>query len=197
MDELYPISPRKFKNDYLTGVVAAPSTEDPKFKVWKAENRSDNRARRPGRPWCDYCKRPRHTKEKCWKLHPELKPHESRGHVAIGEKPQSASETNPFNKKQLELLQKLFSQQSNPANSNSTGPNLASGSIAQSSISYTALGTQLEKNCSWMIDSGTSDHMTGNASLFCDYSPCNENFMVKIVDSSLSKVTGREIEDDD
>ncbi|PON92554.1 Zinc finger, CCHC-type [Trema orientale] len=96
--------------------------------------RPDNRARRPGRPWCDYCKRPGHTKEKCWKLHPELKPHESRGYVAVGEKPQSASKTNLFNKEQLELLQKLFSQQSNPANSNSTGPNLASGSIAQSGL---------------------------------------------------------------
>ena len=28
----------KWKYDYLTGVAITPSTEDPKYKVWKSEN---------------------------------------------------------------------------------------------------------------------------------------------------------------
>lgn len=29
----------------------------------------DNRARRRGRPWCEYCKKPSHIKHICWNLY--------------------------------------------------------------------------------------------------------------------------------
>ena len=41
----------------------------------------------------------------------------------------------------------------------------------------------------WVVDLRASDHMTGNATIFHKYSPCHENFTIKIVDGSLSKVT--------
>ena len=42
----------------------------------------------------------------------------------------------------------------------------------------------------WIIDSGASDHMTGDASIFHEYNLCNENYTIKIADGSLSKVEG-------
>ena len=42
----------------------------------------------------------------------------------------------------------------------------------------------------WIVDSGASDHMTGDAKIFKTYNPCSGNFTVRIADGSLSKVTG-------
>lgn len=42
----------------------------------------------------------------------------------------------------------------------------------------------------WIVDLGASDHMTGDATIFGTYSPCTNNLKVRIVDGSLSKVTG-------
>ena len=41
-----------------------------------------------------------------------------------------------------------------------------------------------------IVDSGASNHMTGDASLFQYYSPCREGLIVKITDGSQSKVVG-------
>ena len=41
-----------------------------------------------------------------------------------------------------------------------------------------------------IVDSGASDHMTGDKSLLTDFLPCNENHLVKIADGSISKVAG-------
>ena len=40
------------------------------------------------------------------------------------------------------------------------------------------------------MDSGASDHITGDSSIFHTYKPCNDNVNVKIMDGSLSKVAG-------
>ena len=42
----------------------------------------------------------------------------------------------------------------------------------------------------WIVDSGASDHMTGDATIFSTYSPCPNNLTVRIADGSLSKVAG-------
>ncbi|RVW68334.1 hypothetical protein CK203_064538 [Vitis vinifera] len=70
-----------------------------------------------GRPWCDHCRKPGHSRETCWKIHgkpvdwkPRQPPEkEGRGnHVATDEQsPQP--EASPFNKEQMEMLQKLLS----------------------------------------------------------------------------------------
>ena len=40
------------------------------------------------------------------------------------------------------------------------------------------------------MDSGATDHMTGDARVFSTFEPCQGNYNVKIADGSLSKVTG-------
>lgn len=51
---------------------------------------SGNPQKKTGRPWCDHCKRPGHTKETCWKIHgkpTDWKP-SSRGNVATTGNPE-------------------------------------------------------------------------------------------------------------
>lgn len=42
----------------------------------------------------------------------------------------------------------------------------------------------------WIVDSGASDHMTGNLMVFHEYTPCHDNFSERIADGTLSRVVG-------
>ena len=77
-------------------------------------NSSDNRGKK-GRAWCEHCRKPGHTRDTCWKIHgkpADWKPsrpasdRESRGNHAAAEEGTSSIESSPFNKEQLETLQK-------------------------------------------------------------------------------------------
>ncbi|RVX13979.1 Retrovirus-related Pol polyprotein from transposon TNT 1-94 [Vitis vinifera] len=126
-----------------------------------------------GRPWCDHCRKPGHSRETCWKIHGkpvDWKPRqplekEGRGnHVATDEQsPQP--EASPFNKEQMEMLQKLLSP-------------------------FFAFTAGKKRKKPWIVDSGASDHMTGDATIFDTYSSCPNNLTVRIADGSLSKVAG-------
>ena len=78
------------------------------------------------------------------------------------------------------MLQKPFSQQ-NP---------IGMGSLAQKGVFQNALIVKMETLNYWIVDSGASDHMTGDANLFHTFSPCQENLTINIADGSLSKVIG-------
>ncbi|RVX23717.1 Retrovirus-related Pol polyprotein from transposon RE1 [Vitis vinifera] len=144
-----------------------------------------------GRPWCDHCRRPGHTKETCWKIHGKPtdwklnKEKEARAFVADPEgKERSTNDSALFSKEQVEWLQKMFSQGS------STNPVISTGSAAQRGNFLIALHTKTEDSSGWIINSGASDHMTGDISVLHDCSPCHENYKVRIADGSLSTVTG-------
>nr|CAD1831090.1 unnamed protein product [Ananas comosus var. bracteatus] len=100
---------------------------------------SDNRQKNKGRPWCDYCRKPGHSRDTCWKLHgkpADWKParhfeKEGRGnHVNTEE--ESKPEASPFNKEQMEMLQKLISNlQSTPSQTESSSNHVInSGTLA-------------------------------------------------------------------
>ena len=153
--------------------------------------RDSNQQRKNGRPWCEHCRKPGHTKETCWKLHEkpaDWKPRggnqpapESRGLVTTGEE---QPESLLFSKEQVEMLKKLISQQ------NSAPETIGAGTVAQQGNFSMALSSHLQKNSPWIVDSGASDHMTGNSNLFHTFSPCSGNYMVQIADGSTSKVAG-------
>ncbi|RVW54242.1 hypothetical protein CK203_080154 [Vitis vinifera] len=81
------------------------------------------------RPWCDYCKKLGHHKEACWKLHgktADWKPkprfdRDGRAHMAANSENTSIPQPSPFNKEQMEMLQKLLSQ---VGSGNTTGDSL-------------------------------------------------------------------------
>ncbi|RVW84320.1 Copia protein [Vitis vinifera] len=118
-------------------------------------NSSGGDRQKRDRPWCDYCKKPGHYKEACWKLHgkpADWKPkprsdRDGRAHVAANSESTSVPEPSPFNKEQMEMLQKLLSQV---------------GSGSTTGIALTANRGGMKP---WIVDTGASDHMTGDAAI--------------------------------
>nr|DAD26587.1 TPA_asm: hypothetical protein HUJ06_028055 [Nelumbo nucifera] len=147
---------------------------------------NQQQSRKGGRPWCEHCRRPGHTKETCWKLYgkpADWKPKtaaekEIRGNIA-GSSKQLAN----FSKEELDGLRRLLQSQQNP-------PIVGSGSIAQKGNFLKALTVKQEHYKPWIIDSGTSDHMIGDRRVFYTYFPCNETLIVRIAYGSLAKVEG-------
>ncbi|KAL6321073.1 hypothetical protein AAG906_012065 [Vitis piasezkii] len=125
------------------------------------------------RPWCNHCRKPGHTKETCWHLHAE---EDTSGTI---------SNPGPFSKEQLEALQKMFQQ-----TLQSTGTTIGTAFVAQKDIFSHALNVRQENHTTWIVDSGASDHMTGNLMVFHEYTPCHNNSSVRIADGTLSRVFG-------
>ncbi|RVW80333.1 Leucine-rich repeat receptor protein kinase MSL1 [Vitis vinifera] len=161
----------------------------------------DNRQKiKGGRPWCDHCRKPRHSRETCWKIHGkpvDWKPRqplekEGRGnHVATDEQsPQP--EASPFNKEQMEMLQKLLSPLLSVQSQTGSSSNqvIGSGTLAHKGNFLSAFTAGKKRKKPWIVDSGASDHMTGDATIFDTYSSCPNNLTVRIADGSLSKVVG-------
>ncbi|RVW69693.1 Retrovirus-related Pol polyprotein from transposon TNT 1-94 [Vitis vinifera] len=143
-------------------------------------NSSGGDRQKRDRPWCDYCKKLGHYKEACWKLHgkpADWKPkprfdRDGRAHVAANSESTSVPEPSPFNKEQMEMLQKLLSQV---------------GSGSTTGIAFTANRGGMKP---WIVDTGASDHMTGDAAILQNYKPSNGHSSVHIADGSKSKIAG-------
>ncbi|RVW35951.1 hypothetical protein CK203_090575 [Vitis vinifera] len=143
-------------------------------------NSSGGDRQKRDRPWCDYCKKPGHYKETCWKLHgkpADWKPkprvdRDGRAHVATNSESTSVPELSPFNKEQMEMLQKLLSQ------------------VGSGSTTGVAFTTNRGGMKSWIVDTGASDHMTGDAAILQNYKPSNGHSFVHIADGSKSKIAG-------
>ncbi|RVW67457.1 Retrovirus-related Pol polyprotein from transposon TNT 1-94 [Vitis vinifera] len=94
----------------------------------------------------------------------------------------TSSNPGPFSKEQLEALQKMFQQ-----TLQSTGTTIGTASVAQKGIFFHALNVRQENHTTWIVDSGASDHMTGNLMVFHEYTPCHNNCSVRIADGTLSR----------
>ncbi|KAK0606654.1 hypothetical protein LWI29_002135 [Acer saccharum] len=117
-------------------------------------------------------------------------------------KEKTSFKTTLFSKEQIKFLRKMISHKTTssipiPAeNTIRTGsaidnfPSSIFHSVDQTGNFPMALSTEMKRHSPWIVDSGASDHMTGNATLFNTYSPSSGNLMVLIADGSLSKVAG-------
>ncbi|RVW38886.1 Retrovirus-related Pol polyprotein from transposon TNT 1-94 [Vitis vinifera] len=74
--------------------------------------------------------------------------------------------------------------------SSSSNQVIGSGTLAHKGNFLSAFTTGKKRKKPWIVDSGASDHMTGDATIFDTYSSCPNNLTVRIVDGSLSKVAG-------
>ncbi|RVW92035.1 Retrovirus-related Pol polyprotein from transposon RE1 [Vitis vinifera] len=97
---------------------------------------------------------------------------DGRAHVAANSESTSVPEPSPFNKEQMEMLQKLLSQ-------------VGSGSTTR--IAFTANRGGMKP---WIVDTSASDHMTGDAAILQNYKPSNGHSSVHIADGSKSKIAG-------
>ena len=68
--------------------------------------------------------------------------------------------------------------------------NLASSFIALKGKFLHVLTVKSKFSPIWIVDSGASDHMTGDINLLADFQPCKQDWMVRIADGSQSRVVG-------
>ena len=101
-------------------------------------------------------------------------------------------EASPFNKEQMEMLQKLLSPLLSVQSQTGSSSNqvIGSGTLAHKGNFLSAFTAGKKRKKPWIVDSGASDHMTGDATIFDTYSSCPNNLTVRIADGSLSKVAG-------
>ncbi|KAL5776510.1 hypothetical protein ACOSP7_009436 [Xanthoceras sorbifolium] len=163
-----------------TDTPAASSTEASALAV---KNMHFSNPHKGGRPWCDHCKCPGHTKETCWNIHGKLvdlktkntsAEKESRGHMAA-----NSDSGMSLSREELDALRQLLRPQTSV---------IGSGSLTQSGNFLHALLATQEQSKVWIIDSGAIDHMAGDKSVFHTFIPCTQNLNVRIADGSLSKV---------
>lgn len=152
--------------------------------------------------WCTFCKKPRHTKDQCWKLHGRpsstnknwnAKGAQSRNssgaaHLMIqsstneGEASHGHSE---FNKEDIQRLKALLCSLEKPAES------VGNCSLALSGKVFTSQVENGSDIGSWLIDSGATDHMTYISNKFITYTPYPSNQKISTADGSLVTVAGR------
>ncbi|XP_074352301.1 uncharacterized protein LOC141691461 [Apium graveolens] len=148
-------------------------------------------ARRPNihreRPWCTHCNKVGHTKETCWpstewkpRTPNQPRPGNRSGNRAFTVAA-SSTESYSFSEAQINQLR----QRLNPSSTPSTAPEFSNPE--KQGISA-ALNVQ---NSHWIVDSGNSDHMTGQSDKFITYIPFPGNQKIKVEDGSLSSVAGK------
>ncbi|XP_028102206.1 uncharacterized protein LOC114301453 [Camellia sinensis] len=82
------------------------------------------------RVWCDFCNKPRHTRETCWKIHgkPVNWKSSKQGEKNCGFPTANEADSGPFNKEQIDQLLKLIKSNSSSGTPSvllaQTGPEL-------------------------------------------------------------------------
>lgn len=109
---------------------------------------------------------------------------------AKNRKYQAETMTNPFQNGafSFEQMEKLYKMFSSLQTSNQLSTKSPSSSLAHKSNFLKTLSTITQYKVPWIIDSAAFDHMTDSHHLFSIYSPCVDNFKVKIIDVSFSSV---------
>ncbi|XP_028077565.1 uncharacterized protein LOC114279508 [Camellia sinensis] len=124
--------------------------------------------------FCDYCKKPRHTRETCWKLHGT--PSGGRGDRSGsrgGRSGQSRGRGSYSRAHQSSAVDTL--------DSNST-------SVTQASA------TELEDALRQLLDRRSStalNHMSGSSDLFSAYKPSSGQDKVRVADGTVSSISGK------
>ena len=146
--------------------------------------------------WCTHCKKPRHTKEKCWKLNgkPPSREWGSRGgqprsQAHLAEQPKANEgteglETGALNGEELEKIRTLL------GSLGKTSEACCLTLSGKPSLSICMNASDKYYAHSWIINSGATDHMTHSSQFFHTYTPCPSNKKIVVANGSLATVAG-------
>ena len=143
--------------------------------------------------WCTYCKKPRHTKEKCWKLNGKPPSREwgnhggqqrPQAHMAEQPKIEENSAIGGFNNEEMEKLRSLLGSLDKPTRACSLA---LSGTP---SLSFCINASNKVYDYSWVIDSNATNHMTPKSQVFHTYPPNPSNKEIAVANGSLATVAG-------
>ena len=152
--------------------------------------------------WCTYCKKPRHTRERCWKLHgkPPMSNKNStmqngqpkgqgQAHMTSTQSGDEVKSHEPdkLNREEIEKLKSLLGALEKPPETGTCSLAFKSkfSSLYALNVSCTTFPN------SWVIDSGATDHMTHSSHKFITYDPCLSNRKISTADGSLSTIAGQ------
>ena len=142
---------------------------------------------------CKYCKKPQHIWEKCWKLHDKTTNFQHAQTNSINQavkngptmgqgqsrvttmqprrKTNSFKDQVEFNIEEIEKLKKILGTLEKSTGSSTCS--LAFSSNISQSLTLSVL--DLPTTRSWVVDSGTTYHMTKSSNDFVTYNPCPSN----------------------
>ena len=177
----------------------SPTVENSVMVAEQTEEGSTHTEKRSDSLWYTYCNKPRHTRDKCWKLHGKPSNRDREGgcrgnslrkggqaHVVAetGEesKPKVAAQAETathLNQVEIERVRTFLSKLEKP-----TG----ACSLAYSGKFPFSFGLNVSDttfNHYWILDSEAIDHITPLAKLFSTYSPCPSNKKIATADGTL------------
>ena len=156
--------------------------------------------------WCMYCKKPRHTKDKCWKL--VGKPQWAQTVNKNGGGNKTGQQTNQrsqgqanlstgqsheeersqgqqeFNKEDIQRLKTQLGSFEKPSG------NCSLAFSGECSNSHAFNVSDKDFSNSWVLDSRATDHMTNSSKVFTFYNPSPSNRKISTADGSLTTVAG-------
>ena len=149
--------------------------------------------------YCDNCRRHDHIREECWGLHGRPSDQQTqvsqpkgkgkppkRGNLAEKgeESSNNSSSQEAFSKGQIEILEKMFTKFATSSTEKSVNLAANQGTLSR------ANGTRIQDDSMWILDSGCTDHMTGNLNLLWDIQPYPKNSGVQIAYGTLAPIQG-------
>ena len=155
-----------------------------------------------------FAKKPRHTIDKCWKLHgkpvrggqqPQFKPkrqsymaNSQLGSGVINSRQQvegkdiEQAEFMGLKQEEIEKLRNLLGSLEKEQGASSSNLALTGITLNSSSLKVSDLGFKPD----WVLDTGATDHMTYSSQKFLSYKPCPSTKKIVLAYGSLTTVVG-------
>jgi len=163
--------------------------------------------------FCTFCKKYRHTREKCWRLNRkqpgrewgngkppgrewdkkgDLSKKGGQAHMAAGANEASPKNAKPLNQDEIEQMRYFLGRLEKPTGTSSLAYSGTFPSFfGEFPFSFGLNASDIPLKQYWILDSGATDHMTPLPTHFFTYSPCPSNKKISIADGTLITVAGQ------
>lgn len=144
--------------------------------------------------WCTYCNKPRHTREKCWKLNGKPQSKDWNNNKGTS-KPQANHVSQSVETRipegisvaELEKFKAFFNSLEKSGGSSSSTLAL-SGNLL---VPLCLRASKFPLPSQWILDSGATEHMTNSSQLFYTFQPCSKPKQILTANGSLAQVLGQ------